>query len=276
MSVKEKRVLKALLYGLKNMPKCNFSLLLRTEAFQIVGVMTAKKPEMDVSKGMPRMWAVGVDLDGKVFKEPLDRWVPEKGTYESVLFVENPQGIAVTCRRKAEGEEEDNFLYFDNPLDVAEVKKLEATVSGYERQISSLMKKLSSMQQERDFWMNEARQVGDELRSIRELYARQSRELAQLRAQVELFKRYAFAAEAFATRVESTLRASLMEAEKAGETLGVSVIQRVSDAARQLRELREEMTAITGPTVETEAKLSRLEAEIRRIKEASPAPKEAT
>lgn len=262
----ERKVLRALLYGLKNMPKCNFSLLLRTENFQIVGIMTAKKPEFDVSKGQPRLWAVGLDLDGKVFKEPLDRWVEEKGTFESVLFSENPQGIAVTCRRRAEGEGDDNFLYFDNPLDAEEARKLEATVAGLERQISSLMKKLSSMQMERDFWLNEAKQVGDELRSLKELYARQSRELAQLRAQVELFKRYAFAAEAFSTRVESIFRESLLQAEEAGRTLGMSVIERVTEAAKQIRELREEMTAVSGPTVETEAKLAKLESEIKELK----------
>ena len=264
--ISERKVLKALLYGLKNMPRCNFSLLLRTEKFQIVGIMTARKPEMDVSKGVPRMWAVGVTLDGEVFKEPLDRWSAEKGEFESVVFSENPQGIVVTSRRVPEGENEDNFFYFDNPLEAAEARKLEASVRAAEREISSLMRKLDDMKQERDFWMSEAKVAGDEARSMRELYARQSRELAQLRAQVELYKRYAFAAEAFALRVESTLRTSLMEAEEAGRTLGASIMEKVTEAARQLRELREEITGV-APQPEVESRIAKIERSIEKIGE---------
>jgi hypothetical protein len=61
----DRRVLECLLTGIREAHKHGFWLLLRTEGFKPVGVMTAKKFEMDPSKGVTRLWAVGVGLDGK-------------------------------------------------------------------------------------------------------------------------------------------------------------------------------------------------------------------
>jgi len=261
-------VLKALLYGLKNMAKYGFKLLIRTEDFRIVGVLTAQKPEMDVSKGVPRMWGLGVDLDGKVFKEPLDRWVGEKGIYEYVILCENPQGVVVTCRRRPEGEEEDNFFYLLSPFEAGDVKKLEAMVAGKMREVSSLMRQLESMRKERDFWEREAKASGDEARELRDEVSRLSIEVAMLRSQIELYKRQAFAFEAFSTEVESTLRKILESAQEVGEDRGASEIERVSRGVKRLRELREEISGLVQfPSQPSEEEFRKIREDVKKIGE---------
>jgi len=278
---KEERVLNSLLFGLKHARECGFSILLRTENFVPVGIMTAKKPEMDVSKGKTRLWALGIGLDGKVFKEPLDRYNASTQDFESVLFVENDYGIAVTCRRKPEGEDEDNFLYFDNPYDAAEVRKMASDLAAKDRTIASMNRKLEEMRNLRDFWLQQADAFGEEVRNYREQVSRLSKEVALLRSQIELYKRMAWATEVLATEIEALLRKALEEAQEKGEFLGAEAINKVIMASRKVREFSEEIRgtggmAVSG-TMEEEIvkmrkRLESIEEEMKTKQKAAPAP----
>ncbi len=279
----EKAVLRGLLRGLREARRHNFWILLRTENFVPVGVMTAKKPELDPSKGTTRTWAVGLTPDGRPFKEPLDRWNPSTQSFEPVLFVENDWGIAVTCRRRPEGDEEDNFLYFHNPLDAAEARKLLSDLEAKDRTIASLNRKLEEQTTLVQFWKNEADAKGEELRNLREQVAMLSREVALSRAQVELYKRYAFAAEAFSVQAEATLRKVLETAQEKGEFIGAEVVEQATTVAKKLRELREEMMGVAGAPGRLEEELARLAKEVEELRRktaqaaaqaAKPAPAE--
>ena len=270
--VNERKVLDCLLYGLRNARRCGFWILLRTENFVPVGVMTAKKPEMDPSKGEVRTWAVGVGLDGRVFKEPLDRWNPSTQSFEPVLFVENDYGIAVTCRRRPEGDEEDNFLYLDNPYDAAEVRKMASDLAAKDRTIASMNRKLEEMRSQRDFWEAEAKAAGEEARNLRDQVSRLSREVALLRSQVELYKRTAWAAEAHINEVEAILRKALEEAQERGEFIGASAMEKAISSARRIRELSEEMRGIAGAVSgEMEEEMAKIRRGLEELRERKPA-----
>jgi len=275
----DRRVLECLLTGIREAHKHGFWLLLRTEGFKPVGVMTAKKFEMDPSKGVTRLWAVGVGLDGKVFKEPLDRFNPATQSFEPVLFAENDYGIAVTCRRRPEGDDEDNFLYFDNPYDAAEVRKMASDLAAKDRTIASMNRKLEEMRGLRDFWQQQADAFGEEARNLRDQVARLSREVAHLRGQVELYKRAAFSAEAFAVEAEAILRKVLEEAQEKGEFIGAEGVEKGILAARKMKELMEELQGMAGTVpgkVEEEIrKVSRAVEEIRSEKRKPEKPAEA-
>jgi len=268
----EIKVLNSLIFGLTHMPRVGFKLLLRSDNFRPVGIVTVKRTELDQGKGLYRTFAEGVELPGdgkkrKFFKEPLDRWNPAAQRFESVVLCENEHGIMITARRsqKIDDEDDENFIYFHNPLEVREIMKLKHEAERKEASIAGLVSEIESVKKERDYWKNEADALGSENRQLRDSVTRLSMELAIAKAQIQFLRRQAMAAEAFNIQIDAAFRKLLEDARERGVQLASSDVELALSALRKIKELREEASALTPSTPVGEEELKKITRKINEL-----------
>ncbi|MEM5866930.1 MAG: hypothetical protein QXG39_03310 [Candidatus Aenigmatarchaeota archaeon] len=257
----EVNVLRKLIEGLSEMKKHNFWLLLRSDNFTPVGIVTAKKVKQDRGKGVYRMFAEGFVLEkdalekGKTFSEPIDRWNPATGRFETIILAENDQGIMITARRSpsVDDDNDDNFLYLSDPYEIREKINIRRELEKRDAIISSMKNTLAEKDRLVEYWENEARTAGEELRRMREINRRLSMELSILKAEYEQMRRYAMTAEALQIQIESAVTKILEDAREKGLEMASEPLERAIASARKLRALKEELSPLeTAPLGEEE------------------------
>lgn len=241
------KVVKQIRYGLNNAPKTGVKLFVRREDFKVVGLVTAKKTKIDPSRGVSRWWVAGVKIgdDWEIFEEPLDRWNPATNQFESCILHEN-EFLILTARRKENGgDEEENFIWLENPLEVSELKAIMMESQEKNKIINTLREEVETEKRQTEFWRTFAESNASENRNLREQISRLSREVALLRATVEQYKREAFVAEGLHTEIEVAVRKLLSDATERGMDKVRSDVERILSAAENLRKVREELGAIS-------------------------------
>lgn len=272
----EDRVFDALTFGLQELPKTGFKILLRRDGFGVAGIVTVKKPEFDPSLGESRMWAHGVKLnDGEFFKEPLDRKDPKLREIESVVLAETPH-LILTARRSLDLDDDGkNFMFLDNPLAVEEVRKIEEEIKVQSRVISTVSIELKNERKEKRYWMDLASSQGDAVREGEERIGRLSKDVSLLRNQLEHYRLLAEAAQAYGVMAQSALDKMLEDARRRGVELASTETERTIEAAKQQRKLLEELSPLIPRGVspeEVEKVRLELEETRKRIKELEKKP----
>lgn len=252
-----REVLKSLLFGLTNMNKAGFKLLLRRDNFLPVGIITVKRPEIDSARGLPRNLAEGVLLEPNAlrmkrwFREPLDRWNKITGIFESTVLCENNSGIVLTSRRSFSLDDEDdkNFMLLENPLDAEEHRKIRLDSLAKERTISSVTKLFKEAHKNLDFFADLAESSGIEARDLKTRLGILQKQNYLLQAQVDQYKLESMAAEALSVQLEAAVRKILEDARAKGVELASSETERAIAAIKKQRQMREEGAGLF-PTAE--------------------------
>jgi len=269
----QSRVLQSLLFGLTNLNRAGFKLLLRRDNFAPVGVVTVKRVEVDSATMMPRTWAEGVRLEedalekGKFFKEPLDRFDSATGAFESVVLCENPYGIVLTARRSASlDDDDDGFMWLDNPFEVSEMMRIKKEIDKKNRTISSLTKDMESMKQELDFWRDAAEASGAEARDLRGRLGTLQRKVYLLQAQMDYYKLEAMVSEGLNVQVESAVRKILASAKERGMEFAATDAERTLTSIENLKKQKEKIAALVPSGALTEDELRKIRAEIGEMR----------
>jgi len=270
----QNKVLSNLIFGLSNMNKAGFKLLLRRDNFVPVGILTVKRPEVDSSRGMTRIWGEGVLIEpdaltkGKFFREPLDRYDKATGNFESVILCENPFGIVITARRSSSiDDEEDNFMWLENPFTISQYRKIKNDNSIKERTISSLRNELESLRKERDFWRDSAESSAAEARDNRERLSILQKKVIMLQSQVNTYKTEAMIAEGLNSQIDAAVRKMVNDARERGIELASTDVERAIGSAEKLRRLREQLAGITPASTVTDDELRKLRSQVNQLHE---------
>ncbi len=234
--------------------------------------MTVKHPEYDSSIGESRMWVHGVRFGGgKFFDEPLDRKNPKTNELESVVLAETSHLILTARRRPDLSDEEDNFMWLENPFNVQEVRKMDEDVKIRDLVVSSLKQQLKTQQGLAEYWQGHANAYGDSLRENKEMVRRLSKETSMLRDQVEFHKMVSQSAMAAGIEMEATLGTLVKTARERGIETASSEWDRAQTAIKRMKQFREEAGAVMGeekPSGEIE-RYKRELAEERKKREAA-------
>lgn len=232
--------------GFSGLTKTTFKILIRRDGFIPFGIVTVKSPEFDSSIGESRIWARGVKFGGgEFFREPLDRKNPKTNELESVVLEETPYIILTARRRPDLSDEEDNFMWLDNPFEVQEVRKMEEAVKVRNRVISSLKRENQTQQGYSEYWEGQAKAMGDSLRENQERIRRMSKEVSLLRDQVEFHKMLSQSAMAAGIEMEATLGTLIKTARERGVEIASSEWDRAEKSIKRMKKFREEAGALT-------------------------------
>lgn len=272
MTAVQDRVLESLLYGLTNLNKAGFKLMLRRDNFAPVGVVTVKRVEVDSASMMPRTWAEGVLLEqdvmqkGRFFREPLDKFSKTSGAFESTVLCENQYGMLLTSRRSSSLDDDgDNFMLLDNPLEAAEYAKLKEDNDAKNRTISSMKSDVESIREEMGFWKDAAQASGAEARDSKERLGALQRKAYLLQSLVDAYRLDAMVAEGLNIRVEAATRKIVETARERGVLMASSDTEMLADAADRTKKLREKLAALAPAGAVSEEELKKIRAEIGEI-----------
>ena len=268
------RVLSSLVFGLSNLPKAGFKLLIRRDNFVPVGIITAKRTILDSSTMMPRTWAEGVRIEEdalarkKWFKEPLDRFDQSRQAFEPVVLCENQYGIVITARRTSSAkDDEDNFMWLENPMRIQEFRKIQTDLGLKDRVISSLRNDLEAVKKERDFWKDAAETSGAESRDLRERISVLQRKVYLLQAQADYYKLEAMVKEGLNVEVEAAFRQILRTARERGIDFVATDADRTLKAIENLKRQREKIAALVPASGVGEEELRKLRREISEMRQ---------
>jgi vacuolar-type H+-ATPase subunit I/STV1 len=276
--VGERGDLKRVLDALDILRRRGWKVLIRTDGFKTVGVVTTKRMVWDTGMRKNRTVCAGVELGGGVFQEPLDRANYATGEFESTVELESEHFI-VTARRAPEGEKDDNFVYLISPYSAEEQKMLKRRVEELQASVTSLQSQIDGRTRERDFFAEQLDTARAEVRELRNRNAALVRENTNLRMMEDYYRAHMLARLFIAQQAEATIRSLLDHASQTGMELGKPALEQAKTVLRGLREVREEEAGlIPYPSGELEAEIrkarERLEALERSFKEATAAPEE--
>jgi DNA repair exonuclease SbcCD ATPase subunit len=275
----ERADLQKVLDALEILRRRGWKILIRSDGFKTVGVATTKKMVWDSGMRKNRTVVMGVDLNGKVFREPLDRANYATGEFESVVEMES-EHFVVTARRTPEGEDNKNFMYLVEPYSAEEQRILKRRVEELQASVTSLQSQLDSVAKERNFFSEQLESARAEIRELRSRNAVLVRENTNLRMMEDYYRANMLARLFIAQQAEAMIRTLLDHASQVGTELGKPVLEQAKNVLRMLREVREEEAGlIPYPSGELEAEIrkarERLEALERSFKEvAAAAPPE--
>lgn len=254
--------------GFAGLPKTAFKILIRRDGFIPFGIVTVKSPEYDSSIGESRMWVHGVRFGGgKFFDEPLDRKNPKTSELESVVLAETPQLILTARRRPDLSDEDDNFMWLENPFGVQEARKVMEDVRLRDHVMSSLRRQLETQRRYAEYWEGHAKAMGDSQREQEERVRRLSKETSLLRDQVEFHKMVSQSAMAAGIELEATLGTLVKTARERGIETASSEWERAQTAITKVKQLRQEAGAVMEekpPSGEVELYKRELEEEKKR------------
>jgi DNA repair exonuclease SbcCD ATPase subunit len=274
----ERADLQKVLDALEILRRRGWKILIRSDGFKTVGVATTKKMVWDSGMRKNRTVVMGVDLNGKVFREPLDRANYATGEFESVVEMES-EHFVVTARRTPEGEDDKNFMYLVEPYSAEEQRILKRRVEELQASVMSLQSQLDSVAKERNFFSEQLESARAEIRELRSRNAALVRENTNLRMMEEYYRAHMLSRLFIAQQAEAMIRTLLDHASQVGAELGKPVLEQAKNVLRMLREVREEEAGlIPYPSGELEAEIKkareRLEALERSFKEVTAAAPE--
>jgi len=272
----ERGNLRRILNALDILRRRGWKILIRSDGFKTVGIVTAKKMVWDSGMRKNRTVCTGVELKGKVFEEPLDRANYATGEFESTVELESEHFI-LTARRSSEGEKDDNFLYLLQPYSAEEQRILKRRVEELQASVLSLQSQLDSRTKERDFFAEQLESARAEVRELRNRNAALVRENTNLRMMEDYYRAHMLSRLFLAQQAEALIRTLLDYASQVGMELGKPVLEQAKMILKGLREVREEEAGlIPYPSGELETEIrkarERLEALERSFKEAMAAP----
>jgi regulator of replication initiation timing len=235
----ERADLQKVLDALEILRRRGWKILIRSDGFKTVGVVTTKKMVWDSGMRKNRTVVMGVDLNGKVFREPLDRANYATGEFESVVELES-EHFVVTARRTPEGEDDKNFMYLVEPYSAEEQRILKRRVEELQASVTSLQSQLDSVARERNFFSEQLESARAEIRELRSRNAALVRENTNLRMMEDYYRAHMLSRLFIAQQSEALIRTLLDHASQIGAELGKPVLEQAKNVLRMLREVREE------------------------------------
>ena len=254
-----------------------FRFFIRSNGFELVGILTKIEYKYDSSWGIMRPWAVIYTVDGQKIEEPLDRKNKRTGRQENLVQAQNDM-LIVTARKTASPDDEDdnNFLYLLNPHQSNHIKDLQDRIHERDLIIAELEKRYDALEKEKQRLAENVEIFSSTINTLRQKIATLADQLVQSEAKAEYYETLLRKNRIAILEEEGKIDKALETARKRGAIQVTDTSDIILDAAKKQAEIRMEMDKLGYGEKEyvTKQDLQTMLDELKReIKKPSPPEK---
>lgn len=226
-------------------PDAGFKALLRADGMDLVGLITARGPEIGPGMAEPREVVKGVTLDGDTFEEYLDRRNPESGKLESAICFENSHVVVTARKEDPASDDEDNFRYLQFPP-AEYAKKMQDDIERWRSKVNDMRDSLDNAKKERDAYKREADRNAEMRRELEEEVEELNEQVATLKRQKDKYESQLRAETGEAIKEKAKEKEEVERAADVGTLEGKSEFDQIRELSGKMQEAASSLKKVGG------------------------------
>lgn len=236
--------------ALLSLPKSRvYRVLVRTDGWRPVGLITKREFLPDTSLGKGRDWVSVLPFDGSdIIRELLDMVDKRSGDLVSCIVAENSFFIFTARKTVDNSNEPDNFQWVVSPDQMNAFHELSELMHTKDQMLMSSKENIDSLTSQKEKWRHDAEIFGNENRNLKDRNVRLSEQVSLLNQQVAQMQTMVHLSREMQIEIIAELQQKLLHAADTGRLKALSPEQLVDEAIERDAKRAEKMSSFVPQT----------------------------